>query len=192
MEKMIELIDAVSKSDLTGFKYEEEGIKLHLSKKENTCYVTENLSAPVNAVTTSAAEIKKAAEGDQISGTSAEETPVGNVVESPLVGTFYAAPAEDAESFVKVGDRVEKGQTLGIVEAMKLMNEIESDDSGTVAEIRDNEMKRIPYMLIVGEKEAENGEVAVRKQGEGDKGTMKIEEFGKNLAEEVSNMINKW
>ena len=57
--------------------------------------------------------------------------------------------------------------------------------------IRDNEMKRIPYMLIVGEKEAENGEVAVRKQGEGDKGTMKIEEFAKNIAEEVHNMINK-
>ena len=145
MEKMIELIDAVSKSDLTAFKYEEEGIKLHLSKKENTCYVTENLSAPVNAVTTSAAEIKKAAEGDQISGTSAEETPVGNVVESPLVGTFYAAPAEDAESFVKVGDRVEKGQTLGIVEAMKLMNEIESDYSGTVAEILVNNQEGVEY-----------------------------------------------
>ena len=145
MEKMIELIDAVSKSDLTGFKYEEEGIKLHLSKKENTCYVTENLSAPVNAVTTSAAEIKKAAEGDQISGTSAEETPFGNVVESPLVGTFYAAPAEDAESFVKVGDRVEKGQTLGIVEAMKLMNEIESDYSGTVAEILVNNQEGVEY-----------------------------------------------
>ena len=145
MEKMIELIDAVSKSDLTGFKYEEEGIKLHLSKKKNTCYVTENLSAPVNAVTTSAAEIKKAAEGDQISGTSAEETPVGNVVESPLVGTFYAAPAEDAESFVKVGDRVEKGQTLGIVEAMKLMNEIESDYSGTVAEILVNNQEGVEY-----------------------------------------------
>ena len=145
MEKMIELIDAVSKSDLTGFKYEEEGIKLHLSKKENTCYVTENLSAPVNAVTTSAAEIKKAAEGDQISGTSAEEIPVGNVVESLLVGTFYAAPAEDAESFVKVGDRVEKGQTLGIVEAMKLMNEIESDYSGTVAEILVNNQEGVEY-----------------------------------------------
>lgn len=145
MEKMIELIDAVSKSDLTGFKYEEEGIKSHLSKKENTCYVTENLSAPVNAVTTSAAEIKKAAEGDQISGTSAEEIPVGNVVESPLVGTFYAAPAEDAESFVKVGDRVEKGQTLGIVEAMKLMNEIESDYSGTVAEILVNNQEGVEY-----------------------------------------------
>ena len=145
MEKMIELIDAVSKSDLTGFKYEEEGITLHLSKKENTCYVTENLSAPVNAVTTSAAEIKKAAEGDQISGTSAEEIPVGNIVESPLVGTFYAAPAEDAESFVKVGDRVEKGQTLGIVEAMKLMNEIESDYSGTVAEILVNNQEGVEY-----------------------------------------------
>lgn len=145
MEKMIELIDAVSKSDLTGFKYEEEGIKLHLSKKENTCYVTENLSAPVNAVTTSAAEIKKAAEEDQISGRSAEEIPVGNVVESPLVGTFYAAPAEDAESFVKVGDRVEKGQTLGIVEAMKLMNEIESDYSGTVAEILVNNQEGVEY-----------------------------------------------
>ena len=145
MEKMIELIDAVSKSDLTGFKYEEEGIKLHLSKKENTCYVTENLSAPVNAVTTSAAEIKKASEGDQISGTFAEEIPVGNVVESPLVGTFYAAPAEDAESFVKVGDRVEKGQTLGIVEAMKLMNEIESDYSGTVAEILVNNQEGVEY-----------------------------------------------
>ena len=145
MEKMIELIDAVSKSDLTGFKYEEDGIKLHLSKKENTCYVTENLSAPVNAVTTSAAEIKKAAEGEQIPGTSAEETPVGNVVESPLVGTFYAAPAEDAESFVKVGDRVEKGQTLGIVEAMKLMNEIESDYSGTVADIMVNNQEGVEY-----------------------------------------------
>ena len=58
--------------------------------------------------------------------------------------------------------------------------------------IRDNELKRIPYMLIVGEKEAENGEVSVRKQGEGDQGSMKFEEFGKILSEEVYNMINKW
>ena len=58
--------------------------------------------------------------------------------------------------------------------------------------IRDNEMKRIPYMLVVGEKEAENGEVSVRKQGEGDQGTMKVEEFAKKISEEVQNMINKW
>ncbi len=58
--------------------------------------------------------------------------------------------------------------------------------------IRDNEMKRIPYMLIVGEKEAENGEVSVRRQGEGDKGSMKFEDFAKNINEEVASMINKW
>ncbi|KAA6306335.1 hypothetical protein EZS27_042008, partial [termite gut metagenome] len=58
--------------------------------------------------------------------------------------------------------------------------------------IRDNELQHIPYMLIVGEKEVENGEVSVRKQGEGDKGTMKFEKFGKILNEEVQNIINKW
>ena len=58
--------------------------------------------------------------------------------------------------------------------------------------IRDNEMKRIPYLLIVGEKEAANGEVSVRKQGEGDQGSKKIEDFAKILNEEVQNMINKY
>ncbi|WP_290089356.1 threonine--tRNA ligase [Paramuribaculum intestinale] len=57
--------------------------------------------------------------------------------------------------------------------------------------IRDNELKRIPYLLIVGEKEAQNGEVSVRKQGEGDKGTMKIATFAANLTEEVKNLTNQ-
>ncbi len=57
--------------------------------------------------------------------------------------------------------------------------------------IRDNELKRIPYLLIVGEKEAENDEVSVRKQGEGDKGTMKIATFAANLTEEVKNLTNQ-
>ncbi len=58
--------------------------------------------------------------------------------------------------------------------------------------IRDNEMKRIPYMLVVGEKEAENRQVSVRKQGEGDKGILKIEEFAEKLSKEIQDMINKW
>ena len=58
--------------------------------------------------------------------------------------------------------------------------------------IRDNEMKRIPYMLIVGEKEAENGEVSVRKQGEGDQGSVKIANFAAQLRKEVEEMINRW
>ena len=64
-----------------------------------------------------------------------EELPEGKLVKSPLVGTFYAAPSQDAAPYVKVGDPVKKGQVLAIVEAMKLMNEIESDFDGTVAEV---------------------------------------------------------
>ena len=136
MEKMIELIDAVSKSDLTGFKYEEDGIKLHLSKKENTCYVTENVSAPVNQAGTmtsakSVNEMEKT-DAEKKKAEEKEEAAAGNVVESPLVGTFYAAPAEDAQAF-------------GIVEAMKLMNEIESDYSGTVAEILVHNQEGVEY-----------------------------------------------
>ncbi len=58
--------------------------------------------------------------------------------------------------------------------------------------IRDNELKRIPFMLVVGEKEAENGEVAVRRQGEGDKGTMKIAEFAKLVNDEVNSLVNRY
>ena len=58
--------------------------------------------------------------------------------------------------------------------------------------IRDNEVKRIPYMLIVGEKEAENGEVSVRKQGEGDMGSLKLEDFATKINEEVESMMNSW
>ena len=65
----------------------------------------------------------------------ADSEPEGMIVKSPLVGTFYAAPAEDAAPFVSVGDLVKKGQTLAIVEAMKLMNEIESDFDGKVVEV---------------------------------------------------------
>lgn len=64
-----------------------------------------------------------------------EEEPQGNVVKSPIVGTFYRGPSPDADNFVNVGDHVEKGQTLCIVEAMKIMNEIESEYSGEVKKI---------------------------------------------------------
>ena len=64
-----------------------------------------------------------------------DQEPSGQIVKSPLVGTFYAAPSEDGDPFVTVGDSVKKGQTLAIVEAMKLMNEIESDFDGKVEEI---------------------------------------------------------
>ena len=68
--------------------------------------------------------------------TEAKEEPIkGEVVKSPFVGTFYLAPSPDAENFVNIGDRVKVGDTLCIVEAMKIMNEIESESAGVVAKV---------------------------------------------------------
>ena len=70
-------------------------------------------------------------------GAAVKTAPINSdkIVVSPLVGTFYSSSSPEAESFVKVGDTVKKGQVLGIVEAMKLMNEIESEYDGVVEEI---------------------------------------------------------
>jgi acetyl-CoA carboxylase biotin carboxyl carrier protein len=68
-----------------------------------------------------------------------------HVVTSPIVGTFYASPSPESPAFVKVGDRVKKGQVLCIVEAMKLMNEIESDADGVVAEIHPKNAQPVEY-----------------------------------------------
>ena len=84
------------------------------------------------------AELNKAMSlaADATSGAPDEEDDDDTfVIKSPLVGTFYAAPAADAKPFVKIGDRVKKGQILAIVEAMKMMNEIESDCDGVISEI---------------------------------------------------------
>ena len=117
-ENLLTLIKTVSDSELTEFSYEENGSSIHLKKKKETVVVAGNT-------------VRK--EPDIVQQKSDE--PEGQIVKSPLVGTFYAAPSEDAEPFVSVGDQVKKGQTLAIVEAMKLMNEIESDFDGKVAEI---------------------------------------------------------
>lgn len=77
----------------------------------------------------------------------------GNVVKSPLVGTFYSASSPDSAPFVKVGDTVKKGQVLGIVEAMKLMNEIESEFDGVVKEIQIENEQVVEYgqpLFVIG------------------------------------------
>lgn len=136
-ENLIKLIDTVSASELTGFKYEEKGLKLQMSKGDGEVKVVAAPAAPLPAAPLPAGPVSvPVAEAPAPLKEEAEEAAKpGKIVESPLVGTFYAAPAEDAEPFVTVGSAVKKGQTLAIVEAMKLMNEIESDYDGTVAEI---------------------------------------------------------
>lgn len=132
-DNLIKLINTVSGSNLTGFRYEADGIKLRMSKecKKKTEIVTTGSPFAAAAVT----EEAKAAAVDSPDETSVSGKPDGNILTSPLVGTFYAAPSEDAKPFVSVGDAVKKGQTLAIIEAMKLMNEIECECDGTVAEI---------------------------------------------------------
>ena len=145
VEQVLELVKAVSESELTEFKYEEDGVKLSLKKTgDRIIPVAAPAPAPMAppAVMPAAPAVMPAAPGPAPMAAPAPaaaeakaDVPAGNVVKSPLVGTFYAAPAEDAEPFVKVGDSVKEGQVLAIVEAMKLMNEIESDYTGTVKEI---------------------------------------------------------
>ena len=149
-EQILKLVDHVSASHLESFCYESDGLKLTLNNKiapvivpgmiqNSSTFGTEtaqhstvtSTSEPVqnSTVPSSAKTVQNTA------SPSFAEEPEGNIVKSPLVGTFYAAPSEDAPAFVKTGDKVKKGQVLAIVEAMKLMNEIESDFDGEVAEI---------------------------------------------------------
>ena len=133
-ENLVKLIQAVSDSQLTQFSYEENGVCLNIKKekKEKLVAVSQAESGTAAAVQVSLAEIN----GDSDTQTTADSGALdGNIVKSPLVGTFYASPSPDQEPFVKVGDHVSKGQVLGIVEAMKLMNEIESDFDGVVKQI---------------------------------------------------------
>ncbi len=152
-EQVLQLVDAVSVSSLTEFKYEEGGVKISMKKaSEGTADLTAVPSGrpePAVRIETEPAapaaetDVKEAA-AEAPAGTSAEEE-AGQTVTSPLVGTFYAAPAEDSDPYVKVGDRVEKGQVLAIVEAMKLMNEIESEFSGEVVKILAENGKAVEY-----------------------------------------------
>ena len=136
LEKIIELIHTVSESNLTQFTMEEGSLKISMKTDKQTKVIAapQAVAAVPAAV---AAEIVQpaAAPSQENTRQEQEETLDGNIVKSPLVGTFYNAPSPDAEPYVKVGDTVKKGQVLAIVEAMKLMNEIESEFDGTVEKV---------------------------------------------------------
>lgn len=134
IEQIIRLVNTVSASNLTGFSYEESGMTVRLEKKQGKTVIYQNGKAADISTSCNIAETEKRTSDETESKNMAMQEN-GTVITSPLVGVFYAAPAEDADAFVQVGDAVKKGQVLAIVEAMKLMNEIESDYDGTIAEI---------------------------------------------------------
>ena len=135
-QQILELVKEVSKAGLTNFEYTEGNIRIAMScpQPEERIVVPASNLVLQEAAGAGANTVETAVPAQQEPEQIAEEKG-GNVVKSPLVGTFYAAPSEDAQPFVKVGDTVKKGQTLEIVEAMKLMNEIESEFDGVVTEI---------------------------------------------------------
>lgn len=136
-EQLIKLIETVSASGLTSFQYEEKGVKIKLGKEMQSALPAVNAAgADVKSIQSTTVVQNQETQNTAAAGASESSAKTdGKMILSPLVGTFYVAPAEDADPFVSVGDTVKKGQTLAIVEAMKLMNEIESEYDGVIEEV---------------------------------------------------------
>ena len=120
------LIKALDQSSLDSIEVERGGTRIRLSKTAGSFVVTGGAAAPVAGMpgaAPAAAPVVEAAPSNLID------------VKSPMVGTFYRSAAPDAPAYVERGSRVKKGDTLCIIEAMKLMNEMESEFDGTIAEV---------------------------------------------------------
>lgn len=151
IKKVIKLVE---KSEVDEIEIEEEGKKLRVAKSRNSqpvipqtyqIPVAPSIVHPVAAPLPSAVSIPE--------GSPAPYPPKAEVkyheIRSPIVGTFYRAPAPDAENYVEVGQEVKAGTVLCIVEAMKLMNEIESDVSGRIVQILVENGKPVEYNQVL-------------------------------------------
>lgn len=128
IKEIKELIELMNENELAEIEVEDEGGKIKLKKAGAN--PPQTFQPPMAGQQPPLAQYPAGAP-------SAEAAPAPNLqtIKSPMVGTFYSAPAQDAEPYVKVGSAVEVGQVVCIVEAMKLMNEIKSEIRGTVAEL---------------------------------------------------------
>jgi acetyl-CoA carboxylase biotin carboxyl carrier protein len=142
LRKLKTLIDLVSDSNVTELEITEAEGKVRIVKgpvasaapvlTQQVMVPAAQVAAPVAAPTV--AEIAEAA-AVTASAVAAEAAAAGHTVKSPMVGTFYKSSSPGAAPFVQVGDTVKEGDTLCIIEAMKILNEIESDKSGTVKQV---------------------------------------------------------
>ncbi len=143
---LIHLIETVSKTlNAEGFEHislNHEGTSLTLNKKSVASVVSGSQvavqqAAPMNTVQAPSVNPPSDQPNNLPTAEPTDLVAEGNFtfIESPIVGTFYDAPSPDADAFVKVGDQVKKGQVVCIIEAMKLMNEIEAEAEGEIVEI---------------------------------------------------------
>ena len=130
LRKLKKLIDLVQESGISELEVTEGEEKVRIAKQLTAAPVAHQVyaAAPV-------AHAAPAAAAPAAAAASEPAMPEGHVVKSPMVGTFYRASSPDAKAFAEVGDSVKQGETLCIVEAMKLLNEIESDASGVIKAI---------------------------------------------------------
>lgn len=142
IEKIAKIVADNNLSEITL----EDGEQAIVVRKENNVVATTVSSAPVVAQQSSPAPVVA-----QVAPVQKEEKPatIGTPITSPMVGAFYAAPAPGAKPFVKVGDVVSAGQVVCIVEAMKLMNEIESEVSGKIVQICVEDGQSVEYGQVL-------------------------------------------
>jgi acetyl-CoA carboxylase biotin carboxyl carrier protein len=132
VKKLVEMVDASSVDTIEISN--EKGMKIRVSKRSQQ-RTTVQLAAPLQPATAGATASATAAQPDAEASPKPEPVKRYMEVKSPMVGTFYGAPEPGAKPYVSVGDRISKGQILCIIEAMKIMNEIESEFDGVVKEV---------------------------------------------------------
>jgi acetyl-CoA carboxylase biotin carboxyl carrier protein len=130
LRKLKKLIDLVQESGISELEVTEGEEKVRIAKHYGTVAAApQQYYAPPPPAAAGAPAVSSVNLDDE------DELPAGHIVKSPMVGTFYRSPSPGAEAFVQVGQTVKQGETLCIIEAMKLLNEIESDASGVVKAI---------------------------------------------------------
>ncbi len=134
LRKLKTLIDLVSESNVSELEITEAEGKVRIVKSAGVVMAAPAVAMPV-AAPVAAAAVPAAVPAAVAEAVAAPAEPAGHAVKSPMVGTFYRSSSPGAAPFVQIGSVVKEGETLCIVEAMKILNEIESDKSGTVTQI---------------------------------------------------------
>ena len=141
LRKLKTLIDLVSESNVSELEITEAEGKVRIVKSVGGV-VQQYVPAPVQAPAAPAAATAQVAE---LPAPTAPAVPAGHIVKSPMVGTFYRSSSPGAKAFVEVGSQVKEGETICIIEAMKILNEIEADKSGTVTRILGENGQAVEY-----------------------------------------------
>jgi acetyl-CoA carboxylase biotin carboxyl carrier protein len=142
-EEICELIELVGSSGVASVEVEHAGSRVRIEGQTQAVTLAP-AAAPVAVASPQPVADTSAAEPAETESATPEEENL-HPITSPIVGTFYRAPNPDADPYVKVGDFVEQGQTLCIVEAMKLMNEIECDINGTIVRVLPENAQPVEY-----------------------------------------------